>query len=497
MLHVNSSLDQYKAFVKLFLIFYLIIMASGIILSYTTGVNDMQDIVKTTGAVKETLDTFTNNKLSLSIHWGPSSLGANEISWSRARAWDGKEPIAKEEYDQFMFDFAPEFNTDQWTEYAKKWGFKALSPTSKHHDGFCLWPTKWTKYNSSLCKKPFDLLKDLKASCEKHDLDLYSYYSLIDWSHPDAIPYGPGGLPEFTTPDEPFQVNFNNYVLFMKKQMDELVENYGVKLLQFDGEWEKSYTRDIVIDFYNYIRKRHPAVIISSRIDIGRQPYKLDGKEKISAQSGDWDSELFLGDYEERERITFDALAGAEEQGVESEESFYRYTAHPWQAWVTLDKKQWAYSTQPSLQSANDVIRDMVQVFGGNGNFMINIGPDPKGDFPPEQIEIMDKVGSWVKKNSNIIYGSSGGPWQEEDVFTSIKNNGKIYFFPLDTEVKNYVLKSHLTGFEPKTLGTLSYNNKSVDYEIKEDTVVIKTEALKQAGLNDNTEVDCLIFETK
>ena len=151
------------------------------------------------------------------IHWGPVSLTEQEIGWSR-----GGKMLSVEEYDRLYQRFNPEkFNADEWVSIAKEAGMKYIVLTTKHHDGFCLWNTKFTDYN--IMNTPFkrDVVKELADACKKQGIAFGAYYSVCDWHHPDFPLTSPGGR---TKREKSDLDAYNQYLL---NQTKELVEKYG------------------------------------------------------------------------------------------------------------------------------------------------------------------------------------------------------------------------------------------------------------------------------
>ena len=366
---------------------------------------------------------FLDNKIGLSIHWGPSSLGGKEIGWSR------HFEIEKEVYDNFYKDFNPtRFDAQKWCELFKRWGIRYLAPTSKHHDGFALWFTKYSPYDMEATPYKVDIMKELQKACKVNDISFGAYYSILDWHHPDWTPNERGGAGTIIAAqsDSP---NLDRYYKYMEDQVMELIEDYDVEFLQFDGEWDSTYTHEIGSDFYRKFRNANPNVLISSRLDIGRRP---DG---ITHHNLDMDGKKFAGDYLERERLT--------NHGNNVTEWF----DDAWQAWVTIDRTQWAYNPTPDLMSAEEMIEDMIGVIGNNGNYMINVAPTPEGWFVDEQIELMDELGAWILDHSEAIYGTRGGPYYPYEEGVSTRKGNKAWLFITDrecTELSLPILKQAL-----------------------------------------------------
>ena len=136
----------------------------------------------------DALKRWQDMRFGMFIHWGPVSLTGHEIGWSRGR----QTPI--EEYDRLYKRFNPtKFDADQWVRIAKDAGMKYMVLTTKHHDGFCLWPSKHTDYH--IGNSPFkrDVVGDLAKACKKQGIRFGTYYSVCDWYHPDYPKGSPAG----------------------------------------------------------------------------------------------------------------------------------------------------------------------------------------------------------------------------------------------------------------------------------------------------------------
>ncbi len=364
----------------------------------------------------QSIKKFQDMKVGLSVHWGPSAHGGKEISWSR------NKEIPTATYDDFYKIFDPvKFDANEWVKLMNEGGMKYIILTSKHHDGFSLWPSKYTEYDMDSTPSKRDIVKELSAATKKAGIVFGSYYSIIDWYHPDYTPNehgGPGPLfkPEAGTPD------FDRYVKFMKGQLRELVVDYGAEIIQFDGEWDKTWNHERGSDLYKYVRDLNPKSLVSSRVDVGR--YHLDPKTK------QWDFGKYAGDFDERERMV-DWIVGEESR-------VFGKSNNPWQAWVTIDQAQWAWNATPRLLKTEEIILDLVKTVGDGGNYLINLGPRADGSFEPGQAEMIRTVGRWLKRHGGSIYGTRAGPFAKEGVYTSTVKGKEITLFivdPTQTEI--------------------------------------------------------------
>lgn len=402
------------------------------------------------------LKKFLDMRVGLSIHWGPSSIGGEEISWSRDKE------IPKEVYDNYYKLFNPvNFNANEWVQLAIDGGMKYISLTSKHHDGFSLWPTAYSEYD--IASTPFgkDIVWQLSVACQSKGVVFGSYYSIIDWYHADYQPYshgGPGKLSKAVA-GEP---DFENYIAYMKNQLQELVEVYGAEFIQFDGEWEETWNHERGSDLYRFMKNLDPGVLVNNRVDVGRQNH--------DEETNTWNWKVYAGDFEERERMV---------EWVGRETEVHGRSKVPWQAWVTIDKAQWSYNETPKLLSAEEIIIDLLTTIGDNGNYLINLGPRPDGTFHPEQVETIREVGSWLKSYAEGIYGTRGGPFAEKGRYTSTKKGKEVFVFVLDAVLKDLRLKTDSYTIQAVT----NYQGEAQNFEIEEEETVIDLKDLEESGV--------------
>ena len=387
---------------------------------------------------KEAQKEWMDRRVGLSVHWGPSSLGGGEISWSRGGQ------IKKEVYDNYYKDFDPsKFNAQEWVAHLKRWGMRYISPTAKHHDGFALWFSEYTPYDMENAKRKVDIMAELSTACKENDIMLGAYYSNLDWYHPDWAPYLYGGPGELI-PAQDDSPNLERYFTFFEKQVKELIEKYDVEFIQFDGEWDDTYTHEVGSRLYRAFHEVKPEILLNSRIDIGRR----------MAGNGNHlylDGTKYAGDFQDRERL------------VNYGNDIISWLDHPWQAWVTIDKTQWSYKANPKLMSKEELIIDLISVVGNNGNYMINLGPRPDGSFEPEQVGLMNSLGDWLHKHQEAIYGTRGGPFYPFKKGVSTRKGYRAWVFVIDslaTSVTLPMTKQRLIS--AKVFGT----NNEVPYTI-------------------------------
>lgn len=317
-------------------------------------------------------------RFGMFIHWGPVTLKGTEIGWSRT----SEVPTA--EYDSLYKRFDPEqFDAKKWVSIAKSAGMKYIVLVTKHHDGFTMWDSKLTGY--TITHTPFkrDVVREMEDECRRQGIRFCAYYSVLDWRHPD-YPLGeaPGGGPK----DNP---DMDRYVTYMKGQLKELITGYHPGLLWFDGEWEKPWNKDRGQDLLNFVRGLQPDIIVNDRVGHGR-----DGT---------------LGDY------------------ATPEQSIGRFNRdQPWESCITICT-QWAWKPNDTLKPLAECIQTLARCAGGDGNLLLNVGPDSTGTIEPRQAERLKELGAWLRKYGKTIYGTRGGPFRPSGSGVSTCKGNTVY----------------------------------------------------------------------
>jgi alpha-L-fucosidase len=330
-------------------------------------------------------------KFGLFVHWGPVSLKGTEIGWSRG------SQVPAEEYDRLYKQFNPtEFDAEEWVKVAKETGMKYLVLTSKHHDGFCLWPSKYTDYHIGNTPFKRDVMKELSEACKKHGIQFCTYHSVCDWRHPDYPLGSPGGSTSKSNPNMP------RYYEYLKNQTKEIIDNYGpLGIMWFDGEWEKPWTQEYGNELYDYLKKIQPTLVINNRVSKGR--HGMAGTTK--------QSDLNAGDYDTPEQ----RVGGFNRQ-------------RPWETCMTICQ-QWAWKPNDRMKSAKECIQTLLQTVGGDGNLLFNVGPMPDGRIEPRQVERLKEMGAWLKQYGTGIYGTRGGPFKPGKWGASTCKGDKIWLY--------------------------------------------------------------------
>ena len=342
---------------------------------------------ETTKPTEKIVSDFMDLKFGMFVHWGPVSIEGTEIGWSRGNQ------VSIEDYDKLYKEFNPTlFDADEWISILKKAGMKYFVITTRHHDGFSIWPTEYSDYDIASTPYKKDVLMKLKKACDKHGILFGTYYSINDWKHP----YYPLGSPAGKTKKE--TGDMEKFIPFIKGQTKELIEKYDTRILWFDGEWEDPWTHEMGQDLYHYLKGLDETVLINNRVDKGRK-----GMEGITI------SDEFAGDF-----ATPEQQIGAFD------------IENPWESCITICQ-QWAWKPNDKMKSFDECMQTLLKTVGGGGNLLFNVGPMPDGRIEPRQVERLKEMGEWLQKYGESVYETKGGPYKPTEEMASTRKGNTIY----------------------------------------------------------------------
>jgi alpha-L-fucosidase len=326
-------------------------------------------------------------RFGMFIHWGLYAIPAGE--------WNGKQIdgigewimkralIPAVEYRKLAGQFNPtKFNAHEFVSTAKNAGMKYITITSKHHDGFAMFKSNASKYNIvDATAYGKDVIKALAEECQKQGLKMCFYYSQSrDWNEPNGLD---------NEWDFPKERNFQKYLdEKVKPQLTELLTNYGpIGLIWFDTPMDIS--KEQAQSLKDLVRRLQPACIISGRLGGGVETdYMSTGDNVIPATvvAGDWEVPATLNN-------TWG----------------FKKNDHEW-------------------KSPEVLTRLLFDITAKGGNYLLNVGPTAEGLIPQESVDILAKVGNWMKINNECIYGTKASPYKNEFKWGNITQKpGKLY----------------------------------------------------------------------
>jgi alpha-L-fucosidase len=340
------------------------------------------------------LKNWQDLRFGMFIHWGPVALRGTEIGWSRGRE------VPFEDYDSLYQDFNPVlFDARGWVAAARVAGMKYLILVTKHHDGFTLWDSDDTDYDIMETDFARDIVAEISQECEKQGVVFGTYYSILDWYHPDY----PIKFNRKVHKEDP---DMSAYIDFMKRQLTDLIETHGTKILWFDGEWEDPWTHKMGMELYAWARRQRNDLLINNRVDKGRQ-----------GMEGTTESRKFAGDFDT------------------PEQQIGRFnTESPWESCITVGD-QWAWKPNDNLKSDTELIRALVQTVGGDGNLLLNVGPMLDGRIEKRQLRLLRAVGRWLNVYGEAVYGTRGGPVPPAEWGVTTHKLGRVFVHLLDSKL--------------------------------------------------------------
>lgn len=353
---------------------------------------------------------FRDARFGIFLHWGLYAMLATG-EWTMTN-----NNLNYKEYAKLAGGFYPsKFNAAEWVAAIKASGAKYICFTSRHHEGFSMFDTKYSDYNV-VDATPFkrDILKELADECHKQGIRLHLYYSHLDWYRED-YPWGRTGRGT-GRPDA--KGNWPSYYQFMNNQLTELLTNYGpIGAIWFDGWWDQDQNSDFDWQLpgqYELIHKLQPACLVGNN----HHQTPFEGE----------DIQIFERD-----------LPGENKAGLSGQD----ISSLPLETCETMNG-MWGYKiTDQNYKSTKTLIHYLVKAVGKDANLLMNIGPQPDGCLPQVAVERLKEMGDWMKTYGETIYGTRGGcvaphPWgvttQKGDrLFVHILDlQDKALFLPLE-----------------------------------------------------------------
>jgi len=339
---------------------------------------------ETESAKRERMAWWTDARFGMFIHWGLYSLAARH-EWVKSR-----ERMTNEEYQKYFDQFNPDlFNPTAWAATAKRAGMKYMVLTTKHHEGFCLFDSKYTDYKAPNTQAKRDLVREYVNACRAQGLKVGFYYSLLDWHHPDYTIDSHHPLRPLNEKDSAAYKKLNEgrnmaiYRAYLKHQITELLTNYGkIDILWLDFSWNdknghgKGKDDWGSVELIKLVRKLQPGIIINNRLDL--KEYK-DGADFVTPEQ----------------------VKPAELE---------KYKGQLWETCQTFSGS-WGYYRDENTWKTNPQLLDLLITSVANGgNLILNVGPTARGEFDYRANRALDSLAIWMHANSKSIYNCTYAP---------------------------------------------------------------------------------------
>lgn len=320
---------------------------------------------------------FVHDRFGMFIHWGTYSAAARH-EWVR-----NYEEIPQQEYQKYFDHFDPDlYDPKAWAKAAREAGMKYFVITTKHHEGFCLWDTKYTDYKATNSPAGRDLLTPMVEAFRAEGLRVGFYYSIIDWHHPhftiDMI------HPQRDHPDA-IQMNEGRdmtiYAQYMRDQVRELLTDFGqIDILWFDFSYPDAEHKGLKGKGRNdwesekllaMIRELAPNAIVNNRLDLPDVPADVYTPEQY--QPSEWPTE-------NGELVV-------------------------WEACQTLSGSWGYHRDETTWKSPEQLIRMLIDTVSKGGNLLMNVGPTARGVLDDRAFDALKVYGDWMKWNERSIVG--------------------------------------------------------------------------------------------
>jgi len=380
------------------------------------------------------LSWFQDQKFGLFVHWGVySQWGCIESwplvevdKWARPdglKAWEerGRDMARfKRDYWALNKSFNPvKWDPQPWADAAKHAGMKYFVFTTKHHDGFSMWDTRWTDFRITGAETPYhtqpqsDVVRRAFDTFRKEGFGIGAYFSKADWHHPDY--WSPDAPSPTRNPNYDTQANpekWNRFVSFVHGQIGELVNGYGpLDILWLDAGQVRPPKQDIRMDELAAIarRKQKDLLIVDRTVGGKYENYRTPEQEVPEKPlSYVWESCITMGD-------------------------------------------QWSYKPDDKYKSTHHLIHLLVDIVAKGGNLLLNIGPDEQGQFPPTALQRLKEIGDWMQVNGEAIHGTRPiAPYKEGKVALTRKGSAVYAIYLADEGKDQLPAEIRLSAVRPK-----------------------------------------------
>lgn len=408
---------------------------------------------------------FTHDRFGLFIHWGIYSAAARH-EWIKNR-----ELISDEDYQKYFDYFDPDlYDPALWAQAAKEAGMKYVVVTTKHHDGFCLWDSALTDYKATNTPAGRDLLTPMVDAFRAYNFKVGFYHSVIDWHHPEFPVDGLHPMRENLAFREAAKNrDIAKYRAYLHGQTRELLTQFGpLDIMWFDFSyadrdwgWAKGKGAEDwdSVKLMQMVRELHPNILVNDRLGIG-------GDLKTPEQ------------YQPAGKMTVEGKAVL------------------WEACQTLNGSWGYHRDNLDWKSSDMLIRMLVDGVSKDGNLLLNVGPNARGEFEPNALVRLRDIGQWMRLHGRSIYGCGASSFTPPPDCRYTQRGNRLYLHIFDwpfrhvhlpdlgdkvayaqllsdaSEIKMHVIDPH-QGAQNTTMGGLVPNTLTLELPVQKPPVSV------------------------
>lgn len=363
-------------------------------------------------------DWFVHDRFGMFIHWGLYAAAARH-EWVKHH-----EQTSDADYQKYFDHFDPDlYDPKAWARTAREAGMKYFVVTSKHHEGFCLWDSKYTDYKAPNTPCGKDLLRPLVEAMRDEGLRIGFYYSLIDWHHPE---FPIDGIHPMRNHPDALEWNktrdIHKYAHYMRDQVRELLTEFGkIDIIWFDFSYPTNEYKGMKgkgrddwqsEELLTMVRELQPGIIVDNRLDLPNELADIHTPEQ----------------FQPREWVHVDGKPVV------------------WEACQTFSGSWGYYRDEMSWKSPEQLVQMLINSVATGGNLLMNVGPTARGTFDDRALSALKAYGEWMRLHSRAIYGCTQSAFTAPTDCRFTQNGDRLYLhiyaWPFE--------QLHLDGFAGK-----------------------------------------------
>lgn len=453
---------------------------------------DERYVPETDPLVLENLDEWQGKKFGLLMHWGTYSQWGIVESWSLCPedyGWcertKGSDP---QNYYQYVQDYEAlkktfnpiKFNPEKWAKAAKEAGMKYMVFTTKHHDGFSMFDSKYTDYKVTDPECAFstnpraNIAKEVFNAFRAEDMWIGAYFSKPDWNHENYWdPYFPAFDRNVNYDPTLYPEKWKKYVDFTHNQILELLTDYGkVDILWLDGGWVRK--RDSVNIHQNYDEKFEENKSKNGFI-----------KHRVVEQDVKMDELVVKARQKQPGLIVVDRAVHGKNQNYLTPENRVpeKTLPYPWESCITSGGG-WSYNPNAKYMTGRQGIQMLIDVVAKGGNLLLNVAPGPDGQWQQGAYDLLAAYGDWIKVNGTGIYNTKPiAPFKEDNICMTQNKEGNVFLFYMakegETKIPSEVIVKSISPKKGTKITMLGSNKRLKWTKLENGFKVIIPESLR------------------